>query len=175
MSKHDLPNFVLQFQTLIVGGLGFLGVMVTLFTNAALARRQHTRQIRHEANALRIALRAELEMLREAFRDRIATIAEAQPDRSHGVLIPLGTMTDVYERSIDRIGLLSIGQINAVLRAYILVRQMPERLELLARKHATEEERARGFAHASGDYFEAVWHMHENYLNHIDLALSVLT
>jgi hypothetical protein len=64
---------VKQFQTLIVGGLGFLGVMATLAMNAYLARRQHTRQIRHEANALRIALRAELEMLREAFQDRIAT------------------------------------------------------------------------------------------------------
>jgi hypothetical protein len=32
-----------------------------------------------------------------------------------------------------RIGLLSVEEISAVLRAYILVRQMPERLKLLAR------------------------------------------
>lgn len=83
-------------------------------------------------------------------------------------------MTDVYERSIDRIGLLSIGQISVVLRAYILVRQMPERLRLLAREHGTEEERDRGFAHIGSEYFEAVWHMHENSLNDIDVAISAL-
>jgi hypothetical protein len=132
--------------------------MSTIATNAWLARRQHDRQIRHDASALRVALRAELGILREAFRDRIVTIAEAQPDRSRGVLIPLDTMTDVYVRSIDRIGLLS-----AVLRAYILVRQMPERLRLIAREHSTEEERERGFALIGGDYFEAIRQMHENY------------
>jgi hypothetical protein len=62
-----------------------------------------------------------------------------------------------------------------VLRAYILVRQMPERLKLLAHKHATEEERVLGFALAGGDYFEVVRQMHENYLDHIDLALAVMT
>jgi hypothetical protein len=52
---------------------------------------------------------------------------------------------------------------------------MPERLKLLAHKHATEEERVLGFALAGGDYFEVVRQMHENYLDHIDLALAVMT
>jgi hypothetical protein len=166
--------FIKQYQTLIVGGLGFLGVMATLAFNAWLARRQHFRQIRHDANALRVALRAELEILRDAFRDRIATIGEAQPSHK-SILVPLDTMTDVYGRLIDRIGLLSGHEIRPVLRAYILVRQMPERLRLLAQQQGTEIERARGFAEFGGDLFSAVRQMHGNYLTDIEHALSVIS
>ena len=94
-----------QWQTLIVGIVGFAGVMLTIAMNAWLSRRQHVREIHHEARVLRAALKAELEVIREAFNDRIEIINNAGTSRS--MLVPLETMTDVYASLIDRIGFLS--------------------------------------------------------------------
>lgn len=161
--------FIKQYQTLIVGGLGFLGVMATIAMNAGLARRQHDRQIHHDARVLRTALRAELEIIRDAFRDRIAMIDEAQSKQQNkGLFVPLNTMTDVYMKVIDRIGLLSVPEVGAVLRAYILIRQMPERLRVLSAKEAAD------FLYFDSSEVGPVKRMHENYLKDIDRALAVL-
>ena len=168
--------FIRQFQTLVVGIVGFVGVVITLMVNAVLARRQQDRAIRHQTNTLRVALRAELEIIREAFLDRIEAIKEAETNtRTRSMLIPLDTMTDVYTQLIDQIGLLSRKETAAVVRAYILIRQMPQRIELLSKQHATEVEKARGFAEVDGDLFAAVKTMHENYLADIDGAITALT
>jgi hypothetical protein len=71
--------FVRQFQTLIVGGVGFLGVMATLAFNGWLACRQHDRAVTHEQSTVRVALRAELEAIAEAYRDRIQSLEEQSP------------------------------------------------------------------------------------------------
>src|ERR1700737_2761468 len=115
-----------EYQTLIVGALGFTGVILTLITNARLIRRQHTRQVDHERTALKAALSTELSIIRDTFVDRIKMIAEAP--ETQGMLVPLDTMTAVYREVIAKLGLLSRGQVNLVMRAYILVRQMPDRL-----------------------------------------------
>jgi hypothetical protein len=106
-----------EYQTLIVGGFGFAGVITTLFVNAWLDRRRHQRQILHESKTLRAALRSELGLLQEAFRDRLTMIAASKSGQS--MLVPLDTLTDVYGRLIDRIGLLSEPEIPIVMRAYL--------------------------------------------------------
>src|ERR1700722_373942 len=89
-----------EYQTLIVGALGFIGVILTLLTNAALDRRQHTRQIEHERTALKAALSAELCIIRDSFDDRIKMIGQAQEGR--GIMVPLDTMTGVYTKVIEK-------------------------------------------------------------------------
>jgi hypothetical protein len=168
-------DFIKQFQTLLVGGLGFIGVMATIATNAWLARRQLARQFHHDTNALRIALRTELEMIRDALRDRVMMIDSSQPKQREGMFIPLNMMTDAYSQLIDRIGLLSETEIRAVMRAYLLVRQMPERLALLALQSASNIERAiSGFIFIEGRHFASVKQMHKNYLTDIEQALSAI-
>lgn len=167
-------DFLDRFQTLVVGALGFIGIIVTIATSAWLTRRQYSIQIKHEGDMLRIALRAELEIIRDAFVDRIDVLAEAGEDNT-SVLVPLNTMTDTYSRLLDKIGLLSQDEVKAAMKAYLLVRQMPERLKLLQREHGTEQERDRGFALIDGDLFSAVQEMHENYLKDIEAALSALS
>jgi hypothetical protein len=83
-------------------------------------------------------------------------------------------MTDVYGRLLDRIGLLSEGEVAAVLQACMLVRQMPERLQLLEQQHASERERYEKFANVAGEYFEAIRKMHLTYLDVINTALAKL-
>ena len=49
-----MSEFFKTYQTLIVGFLGFLGVMTTLWWNARLQRKQEERRERREASALRM-------------------------------------------------------------------------------------------------------------------------
>src|SRR5690606_22562409 len=56
-----------DFQTVIVGLIGFSGVIFTLYTNARLSRKQHERNISHEKEILKAALHAELELARRTF------------------------------------------------------------------------------------------------------------
>jgi len=110
-------TLIKEYQTLIVGGLGFVGVIATLLTNARLTRRQYARQIERESSNVKAALRSELGIIRAAFQDRIEMLVDPAPNQS--ALIPLDTMTDVYSSLIDRVGLLSEHQIDVVMRPYL--------------------------------------------------------
>lgn len=123
---------------------------------------------------LRVALRAELEIIRDAFIDRIKSIDNATPDHT-SILIPLETMTDTYSRLLEKIGLLSQNEVKTTMNAYLLVRQLPERMRLLQRVHGTEDERVKPFAQIDSELFNAISQMHKNYLEDIEAALSALS
>ena len=168
-------DFVDRFQTLIAGIIGFSGVILALVGNALLARRQHAGQIDHERQILRTALRSELGAVRDSYLDRINTINQAQRDGNPGVLVPLETMTDTYGRLLDKIGLLSEEEVRAAMEAYHLVRQMPERVRLLERQHATPDEVESRMAFVDGTLFTALCQMHQNYLQKIKEAIAALS
>ncbi|HZT03858.1 MAG TPA: hypothetical protein VFA39_16510 [Steroidobacteraceae bacterium] len=158
-----------QYQTLIVGAAGFTGVIVTLMTNAWLARAQHRRQVQHERTVLRVALRAELEAVAESYRDRIELIGS--PGRHDGLLYPLDTMSQVYKSMIGRIGLLTAIEVKAVLQAYLLIEQLPDRVKILA---SSDRKTEPGFVHIAASNFGPVQKMHENYLTDVDAALAAI-
>jgi len=162
--------FLTQYQTLIVGLLGFTGVILTLLTNARLNRKQHARQIEHERTALKAALSTELSIIRDTFRDRLEMIGE--PTGSQGMWVPLDTMTDVYGRVLDKIGLLSREQVNLVLRAYLLIRAVPERLRLM--EGSPEIEPGATYLHVGSKHVGDARRMHENFLGDIEKAIAAL-
>jgi hypothetical protein len=157
-----------EYQTLVVGILGFTGVILTLFTNARLNRKQHTRQIEHERTALKAALSIELSIIRDAFRDRIETIGNTTG--TPGMWVPVDTMTDAYSRLIDKIGLLSREQVNLVMRAYLLIRAVPERLRLMGGLHATRA----GYLWVSSEHVGDARRMHENFIGDIERAIAAV-
>jgi hypothetical protein len=159
-----------EYQTLIVGVLGFTGVIITLITNARLNRKQHTRQIEHERTALKAALSTELSIILDAFRDRIEMIGD--PPATQGTWLPLDTMTDVYSRTMDKIGLLSREQVNLVLRAYLLIRAVPDRLRLMEGSH--EIQPGAGYLWISSKHVGDARRMHENFLGDIERAIAAL-
>lgn len=159
-----------EYQTLIVGALGFTGVIFTLLTNAWLNRKQHTRQVEHERTALKAALSAELSIIRDTFVDRINMIGEGA---TRSMLVPLDTMTGVYERVIEKIGLLSRDQVNRVLRAYLLIQQMPDRLRFFQDNNEIEPER-NGYIRIDAKHIGNVREMHVNFLVDIDSAIAAL-
>ena len=84
-------------------------------------------------------------------------------------------MTDTYGRLLDKIGLLSEDEVRAVMDAYNLVRQMPERVRLLGQQHATRDETERGMALVGSALFAALRQMHQNYLKNIEEAVAALS
>ena len=66
---HCLYHLILDFQTLIVGALGFAGVIYTLRANSTASRKQHERVVNHECEVLKTALRAELIHIQGAYSD----------------------------------------------------------------------------------------------------------
>ncbi len=164
-----------RFQTLTAGLIGFSGVVLALLGNAWSVRRQHARQIDHERQVLRTALRSELGILRDAYSDRIDMIDQAQQGNSSEVLVPLNTMTDAYGQLLEKLGLLSEEEVQATMTAYALVRQMPERVQLLRRHHGTAYEQESSMALVDSPLFTALRQMHQNYLQKIDEAITALS
>jgi hypothetical protein len=160
-----------DFQTLIVGIFAVFGVVATLYWNARVAQQQHLRSVAHDATTLRVALKAELNANRQAFRDRIETIRS--PAQGPHMMVPLAMMSDVYAGQIGRLGLLSDREIDAVLHAYLLIRQVPERLKVL--------EIVGGSPGGDPDWvridrahFGSLLKLHEGYLIKIEAAIAAL-
>ena len=119
-----------QFQTSLVGVLGFTGVILTMVVNAKTQRNLQSAQREHAIRALRIALLVELKANVQMYESRIGDFSKA--DGTHHALIPSKATNNIYQSSLANIGLLSTQEVEAVLRAYLLVEEMPYRLRLLA-------------------------------------------
>jgi hypothetical protein len=160
-----------EFQTLAVGSIGFLGVIMTLIVNAHLARKARRETIDHDRRLIRIALREELKIIQSAFKSRIQTIDEAEADANPGILVPLTAMTNVYDRLLDQLGLLTSAEVSKVMGAYLAVQQLPERLMLLRRR---EREETPGFISVDSSTFRAIREVHVSYLNVVSEAVRAL-
>lgn len=126
-----------DFQTLIVGVIGFVGVVYTLRENALLAKKQHERVIDHEKETLRAALVAELEIIYKSLNG----LAESSTP-SQGAFYPEEIPHIVYKSLISKIGLLTSEEVGAVIKAYALVNELPARLKLLSVGHHQSFDRA---------------------------------
>lgn len=112
------PSQLLPFQTFIVGGLGFLGVVVTLIVNASLARSQREAVATHERTCLRVALKEELTLLRQTYEHQAKDLLRAPEDEDGYHDIPPYEMTSVYQAMLPKIGALSPKEVSLVLQAY---------------------------------------------------------
>ena len=160
-----------DFQTLIVGMLGFTGVIYTLYTNARLAREQHTRNVAHEREVLIKALRAELGLIKKSFSGKSISL---EADREHAdAFFPEETHTKVYHAFISKLGLLSPEQASAVIVAYTLVLEVPTRLRLLSSGHDLSFDKP-GYIFIQGKYGKAATGIYEAFLPAIEEALYKL-
>lgn len=103
-----------DYQTLVVGSLGFIGVAITLFVNAAIPRQQQDRLRSHEANALRRGLVAELIEARKQLQRRHRDEEDKQPY----ILVPKKRPPSVFAVSLPRLGLLTVDEVRTVLAAF---------------------------------------------------------
>ena len=122
-------DFLERFQTSLVGVLGFTGVIITMIANAKIQRNLQATQRQHEVRSLRTALLVELKENVRMYEDRISTLSEA--DGAHHALMPSRVTNSFFQSSLSDVGLLSADEVESVLRAYLLVEEMPYRLRLL--------------------------------------------
>jgi hypothetical protein len=114
------------FQTLIVGIIGFAGVITTLWFNASQARQQRTLERLHEAETLRVALIEELKISRTAVVENSSNM-----DMAQDAFVPTAPMDDVYRTFTGRIGLLSELEVGKVMIAYLTLRTFHAKLFLI--------------------------------------------
>jgi hypothetical protein len=118
-----------RFQTSVVGVLGFSGVILTMIVNAKTQRGLQSAQRQHDVRSLRTALLVELKENARMYEDRISTLSKA--DGTHHALMPSRVTNSIFQSSLSDVGLLSADEVESVLRAYLLLEEMPYRLRLL--------------------------------------------
>jgi hypothetical protein len=64
-----LYQLLRDFQAGIAGILGFLGVILTLWINARLARAARLNAIEHERTSVRVAFAEELKLIEKSLKD----------------------------------------------------------------------------------------------------------
>ena len=125
-------DLLAKFQTLVVGLLGFTGVIITMVVNARIQRGLQSRQREHDAKTVRVALLAELKANVEMYESRIKDMSGS--DGSHHALIQSMVVNKIYQTLLPKIGMLSVKEVEVVHRAYLLLEEMPYRLRLLVGK-----------------------------------------
>ncbi len=100
----EILDFVKDFQTGIVGGIGFLGVIFTQRANAKSLQVQADQDFRRKQNSVRTAVLAELKMFRRSFEtnsggdmtenDEIAYVPRVRRILSEKLLPDLGVLPD---------------------------------------------------------------------------------
>jgi hypothetical protein len=160
-----------QFQTAIVGIIGFTGVILTLWWNARLARNVRTEAIKHDRVTLRATLLEELKVLKSSYERAGTELGEVDRDSGGGMSIPLDPLTAVYDQMLTRLGLLSANEIEKVMDAYLSVKQTKFSLLLIRDETRMPVD---GWISISGRYCGVVKGMYESLLPKFDAAISVL-
>lgn len=163
-------QLVQSLQTIIVGVIGFSGVIITLITNARMSRKQHERTISHERKSLRIALYAELELAKTTFISSSVTSDNGNEDAA---FFPNEYPQPVYRSHITKIGLLSPVEISAIIEAYTLINELPIRLSLLSFGHDPSFDHP-GYIYISAAHAETAMDMYRSFLPKIEHALETL-
>jgi hypothetical protein len=125
-------QWIYTYQTLIVGGIGIVGVIATLICNARIARHQRRDEIEHECATLRTALIEELKFNRLTFQKAIDDLTKNQPSARQTLIVPITENLDhFYRSSITRIGLLSQKEVGSIMAAYLTMETYDPTLSLL--------------------------------------------
>src|SRR5262245_2137494 len=109
-----------SYQGIIAGAIAFVGVIVALVGNASLAWLDRWSKRRNESQVMRSALLAELVFLRDSYEYRAQLLARGPPYFD----VPVHSATEVYDRLLDRIGLLTTEQSAKVVHAYLATKHL---------------------------------------------------
>lgn len=125
-------EFAKDFQSAIVGIVGFGGVIWTQKSNARLTRDQHELERRHGAEALKSSFLTELKMFQSIFKYQAGT-PPVQPDDGGHRLVPR-IRRDVSVPLMKDIGLLTILGIDVdkILDAIVSIDELDRKLPLIS-------------------------------------------
>jgi hypothetical protein len=114
MTISDFLVILEQFQTILVGVVGFVGVIWTLRANSRNAAEEHRRQVESRRTALRRILAAELRNYAGALKKNL------EGQRPNDGQLSIGRIHRLFsERLADDLGLLELDEIDVVVNALI--------------------------------------------------------
>jgi hypothetical protein len=166
-----LYQFVKDFQTIIVGLIGFSGVVITLRMNAQLSQKQHERVVKHDREVLKTALCAELELIRKSFSDKASSVEENAEERDTYYLSE--SRTDIYQNFVGKLGLLSAEEVSSVVEAYTLIDEASTRLRLLSSGHDPSYDKP-GYIFIRANHSNTASGIYKSFLPAIEVALKKL-
>ena len=161
-----------DFQTLLVGVIGFSGVIITLQKNSRLSREQHERGIKHDREVLKTALCAELKLNLKSFSDKAIALEKGQEESD--AFYPTEVNTKIYQRFIEKLGLLSTEEVAAVINAYALIEEAPMRLRLLSSGHDSSYDKT-GYIFIKASENKTALGVYKSFLPSIQNALEKLS
>ena len=179
-----MAGFIKNYQTLIVGILGFIGVIATLVINAWLERKTERRRIEHQTRILRTALIEEMKVQRDALLHAAEGSKNAK-NTSDGAkqdaLTPLQRWADIFDNSLDRLGLLTSEEVAAVLDAYLPLKELTSKVRLLELRIPPNQRRVEygegppeGYALVGHKDVEVLAGLHSMYVPAFDKAIQML-
>lgn len=116
-----------DFQTLIVGLAGFIGVVITLAWNARLERRAEHEALRQRRLSVISAIAAELSLYEATF----GRIIEYIDEFSDEIVVPRMRLRH-FDAVVDEIGLLGLDLSSSVLNAIFAIEEINSIFAMLA-------------------------------------------
>jgi hypothetical protein len=159
-----------NFQTLIVGTIGFAGVVYTIYKNAQIAREQTDSIRSHNRDAFRTAIYCELETIKDMFETRAKDLGADPPSF---VILPELVTINVYASLRSKIGLLTTEEITPIIKAYLLIEELPMRLKVLA-DHSEAGAHYEGYIYIGKEQVKNAGKLHESFLIKINEALNAI-
>lgn len=158
---YELLN---DFQTAIVGIIGFAGVIWVQKDNAKLARKQQNAELATRRNAVENALYAEIALFKKAFERIISNPISATDETLHFPIL----RRDVSIAMMPEIGLLKSETIIPVLNGFNAIDDVNLQIALLA-----EEESANSFL-LEGNKINVFFQILEDAIGPLDVAIEAL-
>ncbi len=159
-----------EFQNLIVGSIGFAGVIFTLWFNSNEARKQRREERQHERETLRVALTEELKINRDSLKENVDSLKQQPPKKEGGAYVPTDPMDDAYRSFVPKIGLLSQAEVSKVMGAYLSLRTYNAKLFLVGVPVPTSPRHVQ----VPAENLPLLAAMQEGLIDPIDQAIEVL-
>ena len=159
-----------EYQNLIVGSIGFAGVIFTLWFNSKEARKQRRDERQHERQTLRAALTEELKINRHSLKENTDSLKQRPPEKGGGAFMPTDPMDDAYRSFVPKIGLLSQAEVSKVMGAYLSLRTYNAKLFLVGVPVHTSPRHVQ----VPAKNFPLLARMQEGLIGPIDQAIEVL-
>lgn len=138
MTDYTFWDCLKDYQILIGGMLGFLGVILALIYNSIQLRSQNRKEQFRERQKLRVALIEELKATQHALRYCASQLKEDYSPVSE-FWVPTHNFDNVFNAHIGRLGSLTPREVRRVLNAYLSIKTYTASLVL----HSRLSERAR--------------------------------
>ncbi len=165
-----MVDLLSEYQTFIVGLLGFIGVVITMIVNAKIQRNLQIRQRQHEAESVRTALLVELRANVKIYKDHIEDFSRLDGDHA---IVPRKVVNKVYQTLLPSIGLLSVEEVELVHVAYLSLEELPYRLSILVGSDSVDR-LSEEYIRIDAAQVQVAAGIHEALLPSIRKALSVL-